>query len=120
MRARFLLEEGLPVGERDLVIIRMDLGEGQEAVPVAAVFDESGLQRRFDPGYLREVDIAAKLLLVSRLEIEFFYAITFEHHHPGFFRVGRIDEHFAGHGWLCSQGGASWRSPCRPTVQDRS
>ena len=59
VRARLLLEQGLPVGKRDLIVVRMDFGKGQEAVPVAAIFDESGLQRRFDPGDLREVDVAA-------------------------------------------------------------
>jgi len=27
----------------------MDLAEGQKAVPVAAIIDKGGLQRRFDP-----------------------------------------------------------------------
>ncbi len=37
-------DQRLPVGDRNLVIIRVDFAEGQEAVPVAAIFDEGGLQ----------------------------------------------------------------------------
>jgi hypothetical protein len=37
-------DQRLPVGDRDLIIVRMDFAEGQEAVPVAAIFDEGGLQ----------------------------------------------------------------------------
>ncbi len=46
------LDQRLPVGDRDLVIIRVDFAERQEAVTVAAVVDERRLQRRFDPGNL--------------------------------------------------------------------
>ena len=38
------LDQRLPVSDRDLVVIGMDFAEGQEAVPVAAIFDEGGLQ----------------------------------------------------------------------------
>ena len=39
-------DQRLPVGDRDLVIVGMDFAEGQEAVAVAAIFDERRLQRR--------------------------------------------------------------------------
>ena len=32
------------VGDRNLVVIRMDFAEGEEAMTVAAIFDEGGLQ----------------------------------------------------------------------------
>src|SRR5882757_3280393 len=57
--ALFLSEQGLPVGDRDLVIIGMDFRERQEAVAVAAVIDERRLQRRFNPGDFGEIDITA-------------------------------------------------------------
>jgi hypothetical protein len=47
--ARVGLDQRLPVGDWDLVIVRMDFGERQEAVAVAAILDEGRLQRRFDP-----------------------------------------------------------------------
>src|SRR5690606_20232502 len=34
------LDQRLPVGDRDLVIIGVDFGEGEETVPVTAVIDE--------------------------------------------------------------------------------
>jgi hypothetical protein len=45
----FLAQQRLAILLRDLVIVRVDFGESQEAVPVAAVIDERRLQRRFDP-----------------------------------------------------------------------
>ena len=39
----FLIEESLPVGDRDLIVIRMDFVEGEKTVTVAAVVDECGL-----------------------------------------------------------------------------
>ncbi len=65
-----LLQQRLTVGEGDLVVVGMDFGEGEEAVPVAAIVDEGGLQGRFDPGYLGKVDVSSELLAVCRLEIE--------------------------------------------------
>ncbi len=44
----FGLDQRLPVGDRDLVVVRMDFGEGEEAVSVAAVIDEGRLKRRLD------------------------------------------------------------------------
>ena len=44
LRAAFFVDQGLPVGDRDLIVIGMDFAEGEEAVPVSAVIDESGLQ----------------------------------------------------------------------------
>ena len=60
---------------------------------VAAEINESRLQRRFDPGYLGEVDIALDLLVFGRFEIEFLNPVALQDRHPGFFRVARIDQH---------------------------
>ena len=75
----------------------MDFAEGEEAVAVAAVVDEGGLQRRLDPRHLGQIDVAAKLFTVGRLEVEFLDPVAAQNHHPGLLRVGRIDEHFVGH-----------------------
>ena len=40
---RLLLEQGLTIGDRDLVIVGMNFSKGQEAVPVATVIDEGRL-----------------------------------------------------------------------------
>jgi hypothetical protein len=97
MGALLGLDQRLTIGDRDLVIVGMDFAEGEEAVAVAAIFDEGGLEGRFDPGNLGEVDIAAELFALGGLEIKFFDAIAADHDHPGLFRVGGIDQHFVGH-----------------------
>ena len=55
----FLLQQ-FAVGDRDLVVVGMDFGEGQEAVAIAAIFHESRLQRRLDARNLGQIDIAAQ------------------------------------------------------------
>lgn len=44
LRSSFFIEKRLPVGDRDLIVVRMDFVEGEKTVPVAAVIDESSLQ----------------------------------------------------------------------------
>jgi hypothetical protein len=99
------LDQRLPVGDRDLVVVGMDFAEGEEAVAVAAIFDEGGLERGFDPGDLGEVDIAAQLLALRGLEIKLFDAIAADHDDPGLFRVGGIDQHLVGHVLTLGGGG---------------
>ena len=38
------LDQGLTVGDRTLIIVGMDFAEGQEAMAIAAIFDEGRLQ----------------------------------------------------------------------------
>nr|WP_311979932.1 hypothetical protein [Bradyrhizobium diazoefficiens] len=99
------LDQRLPVGDRDLVIVGMDFAEGEEAVAVTAIFDESGLERGFDPGDLGEVDISAQLLALRGLEVKLFDAIAADHDDPGLFRVGGIDQHLVGHVLALGGGG---------------
>ena len=70
----FLRDQRLPVGDRDLIVVRVDFRERQEAVAVAAVVDEGRLQGRLNARDFGEVDITAKLFAVGTLEIEFFDA----------------------------------------------
>jgi hypothetical protein len=95
--AVLFVEQRLPIGDRDLVVVRVDFAEGKETVPVAAVVDEGRLQRRLDPGYLGEIDVSAKLLAVSGLKVEFLDPIAAKHDHPGLLGVRRVDKHFVGH-----------------------
>jgi len=105
------LDQRLTVGDRDLVIVRVDFAEGQEAVAIAAIFDEGRLQRRFYPRDLGEIDIAAQLFALGGLEIKFFDAIAADHDNPGLFRVGSIDQHLVGHfGALDGGGRGAWRA----------
>ena len=60
LRQGFLLEERLTVSDRDLVVVRMDLGKGQKAMAIPAIVDESGLERWFYAGDLGEIDIPSQ------------------------------------------------------------
>jgi len=108
------LDQRLPVGDRDLVVVGVDFAEGEETVAVAAIFDESGLERGFDPCDLGEVDIPAQLLALRGLEIKFFDAIAADHDDPGLFRVGGIDQHLVGH--VLTLGGGGRDSPWAPSA----
>ena len=92
-----LAEQGLAILARDLVIIGVDFGEGEEAVAVAAIIDERRLQRRFDPRHLGEIDIPLELLVLGGFEIKFLDPISLDHGHPGLFLVARVDQHAHGH-----------------------
>ena len=94
------IEQGLTIAEGDLVVVGMDFGEGEKAVPVASVVDEGGLERGLDPRYFGEIDITAQLLLVRGLEVELLDAAAAQDDDPGFFGMRRIDKHFVGHGKL--------------------
>ena len=95
MLALFFIEQRLPVGDGDLVVIRVDFAEGEEAVAVAAIFDEGRLKRRLDACYLGKIDVAAKLLAVGALEIEFLDPVraAARDDHPCLFGMGGVDKH---------------------------
>ena len=95
-----LLLQGEFVLIGELVVVGVDLGKGEEAVAVAAIFDEGGLERRLYARDLGEIDIATKLALVAGFEVEFFDVTSVDDDDPGFFRVGRIDQHTFCHGSL--------------------
>ncbi len=105
------LDQRLTVGDRDLVVVGMNFAEGEEAVPVAAIFDEGGLQRRLYAGDLGEIDVAAQLFALGGLEIKLFDSIAANHDDPGLLRVGGVDQHFVGHFGTHDGGGrVSWRA----------
>ena len=105
------LDQRLTVGDRDLIIVGMDFAERQEAVAVAAIFDERRLQRRLYARDLGEIDIAAELLALGGLEIKLFDAVAADHDDPGLFRVGGVDQHLVGHfGTLDGGGRGAWRA----------
>jgi hypothetical protein len=101
----FGLDQRLTVGDRDLVIVGMDFAEGQEAMAVAAIFDEGRLERGLYTRDLGEVDITAQLLALGGLEIKLFDTIATDHDDPGLFRVGGIDQHLVGHFGTLGGGG---------------
>ena len=94
---RLFFDQDLTVRDGNLIVIRVDFRERKKTMPVAAVVDKGGLQRRLDPHDLGEINIAAKLFLAGGFEIEFLDPVTAKDDHSGFFGVRRIDEHFVGH-----------------------
>ena len=56
---RLFLEQRLTISDWDLVIIRMNLRKGEEAMAVSAIIDECRLQRRLDASNLRQINVAA-------------------------------------------------------------
>jgi len=99
------LDQRLTVGDRDLIVVRMDFAERQEAVAVAAIFDERRLQRRLYARDLGEIDIAAELLALGGFEIKLFDAVAADHNDPGLFQVGGVDQHLVGHFGTLDGGG---------------
>jgi hypothetical protein len=93
----FLGQQRLAVGDRNAVVVGVDFAEGQEAVAVAAVVDEGGLERGLHPRHLRQIDIALQLGLAADLVVEFLDPATVEDDDPDFRRVGCIDQHTLGH-----------------------
>jgi hypothetical protein len=74
----------------------VNLVEREEAVAVAAVFDERRLERRLHAGHFGEIDISFELLLGRCLEIELFQSGSVDYDHPGLFRmVASINMRFA-------------------------
>jgi hypothetical protein len=106
------LDQRLTIGDRDLVIVRMDFAEGQEAMTVAAIFDEGGLQRRLYAGDLGEIDVSTQLFALGGLEVKLFDTIAADHNDPGLFRVGGVDQHFVGHFGTHDGGGRVSRRAC--------
>jgi hypothetical protein len=103
------LDQGLTVGDRNLIVVGMDFAEGEEAVTVSTVFDKRGLQRRLDARDLGEIDVAAQLLALGGFEIKFLDAVAADHDDPGLLRVGGIDQHFVGHFEALGGGGRAGR-----------
>ncbi len=95
--ARQLGHDGFAVSDRDLVVVGMDLVEGEETVPVAAVLDKGGLQARLYAGDLGEIDVTAKLAAGPGFEIEFFNLAGFDDGDAGLLGMSRVDKHCPGH-----------------------
>src|SRR5258707_3096846 len=57
MGAFIRFDQGLTIGDRNLIIVGMNFAEGQKAVAVAAVVDEDGLPRPLYPGEPGGIDV---------------------------------------------------------------
>jgi len=108
MGAFFRLDQGLTVGDRDLIVVRVNFAEGEKAMAVATILDEGGLQGRFYSRDLGEIDVAAQLFALGSLEIKFLNAVAADNNDPGLFRVGSIDQHLVGHIGTLGGDGRGW------------
>ncbi len=97
-----LVDQALPVGDRDLIVVGMDLAEGEEAVAVAAILDEGRLEAWLYANHLGKIDVALELSFGRCLDVEILETVTVQHHHAGFFRVCSVDQHALGHSGLNS------------------
>ena len=115
-------QQRVAIGLGDLVIIGVNFAEREEAMAIAAIFDERRLQRRLDPGHLGEIDISLELFVLGGFEIEFLDPVTFGDRDPGFLRVARVDQHAHGHGYFSGAraiwfAGAQYDGPVRAQVR---
>ncbi|CDX56894.1 membrane hypothetical protein [Mesorhizobium plurifarium] len=94
---RFGAQQGLTVGDRDLIVVGVNFTEGEKTVTVAAILDKGCLEGRFDAGYAGEVDVSFELLLVLGFKVEFFDAVTANDDNACFLRVGGVYQHLVGH-----------------------
>src|SRR5262249_20799442 len=103
---RIVIERGLgladqrfTIGDRDPVVIGMDFAEGQEAMAIAAIFHEAGLERGLHPRDRGELHVACERPAAGYFDVELFKFPAVQHRDPGLLRVGGIDQHCFGHAY---------------------
>ena len=67
--------------------------QGEEAVALAAVFDEAGFQRGLDPGDAALVDVGLLLFLGRNFDIEVEQVLAVHDGHTQLFTLSRVDQH---------------------------
>ena len=70
------VDQRLPVGVRNLVVIRMNLVERKKTVAVSTVVNKRRLERRLNPGYFGKEYASAKQFSRSRLVVKLLYAAS--------------------------------------------
>src|SRR5690606_32523902 len=91
--ARPLLGAGLGRVHAGAEVVARDLLEREEALALAAVLDEGGLQRRLEPGDAALVDVGLLLFLRWLLDVDVVQRLAVDDRDPQFFRLGRVDQH---------------------------
>lgn len=102
-------QQRLPIGDWKAVVIGVNFVEGKKPMPVAAIFDEGGLQGGFNPRNFREIDVAFELTPCGGFEIELFELVSVDDDDPRFFGMRRVDKHPLNH-YISTAGGPN-RSP---------
>ena len=88
---RLGLDQRLPIGDWDLVVIWMNFAECEKAMAITAILNECSLKGRFYARYTCQVDIAFDLFLMFRFKVKFFNSIAANHDNPCFLLVGGVD-----------------------------
>src|SRR5690606_3133079 len=91
--AQQFLEAGLVRVDPGLEVVAGDFLQRQEAVALAAVFDEGGLERGLEPGDAALVDVGLLLFLRRLLDVDVLRGLAIDDRDPQFFRLRRVDEH---------------------------
>ena len=91
------LEKQFAVSGGQLVIIGVDLAEGEEPMTVATILNKGRLERRLHPGHFCEIDVSAELFVAGCLKVEIVNLAIVDDCHPRFFGVGGIDQHQSAH-----------------------
>ncbi|KCZ96385.1 ribonuclease E [Hyphomonas hirschiana VP5] len=94
--SRFLQQQ-FAVSGGQLVIIGVNLAEGEKTVAVATILDKSRLERRLHTGHFGEIDVSAELFVAGCLKVEIVNLAVVDDGHPRFFGVGSVDQHQSAH-----------------------
>ncbi|GAA10146.1 hypothetical protein ATPR_3150 [Acetobacter tropicalis NBRC 101654] len=86
-------EQLFTVGNRNLVVVRVDFAKGQKTMAVAAIFNKGGLKAGLYANNAGKVDVSFELLFCSRFNIIIFKSVSIHNDNARFFRVRRIDQH---------------------------
>lgn len=90
------LKKGKEVGERNMVIVGMNLGKWKEEMEIEEILKEWRMKRRLEKGEEWEVDIEFKMFIMLRLEIELLNIVEESEDKEGIIRVGGIYKNFVG------------------------
>jgi hypothetical protein len=91
--AQEFLQAGLVGVDAGDEVVAGDFLQGQEAVALAAVVDEGGLQGRFQPDDAALVDVGLLLFLRGLLDVDVVQVLAIDDRHAQFFGLRGIDQH---------------------------
>ena len=98
--AQEFLQAGLVRVDAGDEVVAGDFLERQEAVALAAVFDEGGFKRGFEPDDAALVDVGLLLFLRGLLDVDVVQVLAIDDRHAQFFSLRGIDQHTLHGGFL--------------------
>ena len=91
--AQEFLDAGLVVVDASLEVVAGDFLQRQEAVALAAVFDEGRFERRLEPGDAALVDVGLLLFLRRLLDVDVVKGLSVDDGDAQLFCLRRVDQH---------------------------